>query len=202
MGEYYRTGSFLRLSAAFVEQITKKYHYNENDADIIKKVVSDIRGCIKDQEGLELSYKGDYVDAAFTLGSRVDLLLERYGKERLALEEFSAEHILSELMLEEYAEIAKHIEEKTGRYIGAFHFWGAEEEYPLEKLEEQVENLEHLKLDCTPQYQLLPSKSVVFRVELSTEEYAGKDGKGHSPKVDVCANCMLGKTGNCETFKE
>ena len=87
---------------------------------------------------------------------------------------------------------------------GAFveNFWGAEDGYPLEMLKEQVEDLEHLKLNCSPQCLLSPSKSVVFRVELSTEAYRGKDGKGHSPKVDVCATCMLKKTGKYENFQE
>lgn len=201
MSEYYRTGSFLRLSTEFVDKIRKKYHYNENDANILKKVAVDIRSCIKDQEGLELCYGSEYVDVAFSLGSRVDLLLERYAAGSLSLEQLAAEHILSDLMMDEYAEIAERIEEKTGRPIGTFHFWGSEEDYPIESLKIMVEGLEYLKLSCTPDYSLRPSKSVVFRVELSSKEYVACDGNKHKTNVDVCADCMLNKTGRCEKFK-
>lgn len=202
MSEYYRTGSFLRLSAEFVDEIRKKYHYNENDANILKKVAVDIRNCIKDQEGLELCYGSEYVDAAFSLGSRVDLLLDRYAAGSFSLEQLAAEHILSELMMDEYAEIAERIEEKTGRFTGTFHFWGSEEDYPIESLKIMVESLEYLKLSCTPEYFLRPSKSVVFRVELSQEKHEAFGGNEHKPNVDVCTDCMLNKTGRCKKDKE
>ncbi len=202
MSEYYRTGSFLRLSTEFVDKIRKNYHYNENDTNILKKVAVDIRSCIKDQEGLELRYGSEYVDVAFSLGSRVDLLLDRYAAGNFPLEQLAAEHILSELMMDEYAEIAERIEEKTGRFIGTFHFWGSEEDYPIESLQIMVEDLEYLRLSCTPDYSLRPSKSVVFRVELSSREYVVSDENRRKPNVDVCADCILNKIGRCENLKK
>lgn len=199
MREFYRTGSYLKLSSDFVEQVIKKYHYGPSDLDEVRKVANDIRACIKDQEGLELSFfNEEAVDVAFSLGGRVDLLLERYAANGEILKELAAENILSELMMEEYVSIARLIEEKTKKLIATFHFWGAEDAYPIEELDKQCQSLEYLKLKFNPDGSLIPAKSVVFQVKLTKENSMDVDAKAL-----VCKNCMLGLSGRCiHSYKE
>lgn len=197
MSEFFRTGSYLRITSAFVDQVIRKYHYNENDANLLKCVAKDIRSCIKDQEGLEITYvleeEHKYADVAFSLGTKVDILIERYAKKEQVLEQLAMEHLISELMMEEYAAIAEQIEKKSGYFIGQFHFWGSDNKYPITKLKEQVRKLQSLKLECTEDYNLRPAKSVVFRVDLSKEPY-------QNHRLGICEGCMLGQAGKCANY--
>ena len=182
------------MSPHFLDEVSKKYHYKEEDSKLLESVARDIRGCIKDQEGLEFLIFETYADAAFTMGANLDILLEKYSAAGQLIKQLMLENICSLLLMEAYSNLTELLEHETGRYVGKFHFWGSEEAYPLEKLPEVVAKFTSLRLFCTPDYCLRPSKSVVCRLELSPKAAH----KSTNVLKGICGECTYGKSGRCE----
>ena len=168
--KYYRTDMSLLLSREFAGQIAKQHHYHPQD-----------------QEGMELHITPAYADVVITLGSRLDVLLDRYGRQYHVLRQLVTEHVVSAVLMHQYEQVMELLEQETGCRPGKVHFWGSEPEYPLEKIPEILGQLKHTGVRYREPGILTPTKSVICRVDL--------DGAGFQ---GICATCERGRRGECE----
>ena len=185
--KYYRTDMSLLLSREFAGQIAKQHHYHPQDQEVVLSVIRDVRNCIKDQEGMELNITPAYADVVITLGSRLDVLLDRYGRQYHVLRQLVTEHVVSAVLMHQYEQVMELLEQETGCRPGKVHFWGSEPEYPLEKIPEILGQLGHTGVRYQEPGILIPTKSVICRVDL--------DGAGFQ---GICATCERGRRGECE----
>lgn len=188
---YYRTDMSLMLSRDFATEIIQRQHYNPQDQEVVLSVLHDIRNCIKDQEGMELRITPAYADVVITLGSRLDVLLDRYGRQYHVLRQLVTEHVVSAVLMHQYERVMELLEQETGRRPGRVHFWGSEPEYPLERIPEILEQLKHTGVHYREPGILTPTKSVICRVDL--------DGTGFH---GICVDCERKKRGECQFWGE
>lgn len=174
------------LTTGFLDEIMKKYHYEEKDYTILKKVAADVKICIKEQENFCVAFDGEnpviqqQALVTLTLGSNLDILQERYHKQEKVMESYMLENISSELLRCGYERIHRLIVEKTGMYVEKFCFFGEGEQYSLAQMAEQLKEQEIKNVSCTKDYCLRPSKSVAYRVKLTCEETVSRN---------ICSNC-------------
>lgn len=180
------------LTTEFLEGVKAKYHYEEKDAENLKKVASDIKICIKEQENFCLVYDGQTEGrcpqalVTLTLGSNLDILQERYHKKEQLLESYMLETISSELLCLGYEEIQGMIREITGMYVEKLSFFGEGEEYSLAQMAEQLKTQGITNVRCTLDYCLRPLKSVAYRAQLTGEKVV---------LGTICSQCK--NRGNC-----
>ena len=189
---YYRTRLWENLTPEYVADMAERFHFREEDIPLIEAVARDIRGCIKDQEALEIILTKGYADVAITLGSNLDLLMDKYSRKGMLLEQLAAENIISDILMKFYNQVTKIVEEESGLYAGGSHFWGAEKNLPLEELGETLKSFQKVKLTCTKDFSLRPAKSVVYRMNLLCT-------RGADEGSSICQNCP-NQCDNKESF--
>lgn len=180
------------LTPEWIERVAEKYHYEEKDLELLLQVASDIRGCIKGQEALEIVVSDAHADIAISLGRNLDILLDKYARYDLVMEQLMTENLVSELLMNQYGEVNSILEKEFGLYVSSLHFWGDDAVYSFEKMKENLQIFRHLHVKCTKDYCLVPSKSVVYRADVR-KEICDK-----SRDVSVCASCIRRLRGECE----
>lgn len=189
---FYRTRMWELLTPAWIQRVAEKYHYEINDIELLMHVASDIRGCIKDQEALEIVAEDSYADIAISLGRNLDLLLDKYAKMDLVMEQLMIENLVSELLMAQYGEVSDILEKEFHLYVSGLHFWGDDEGYSFGRMKETLQSFKHLRVQCTKDFCLIPSKSVVYRVDLKQEVCDNKC------EDSICAHCSRRMRGECE----
>lgn len=189
---FYRTRMWELLTPAWIQRMAEKYHYEVNDLELLMHVASDVRGCIKDQEALEIVAEDSYADIAISLGRNLDLLLDKYAKMDLVMEQLMTENLVSELLMAQYGEVSDILEKEFHLYVSGLHFWGDDEIYSFERMKETLQIFNHLRVQCTKDFCLIPSKSVVYRVDLKQEVC------GEKCEASICAHCSRRMRGECE----
>lgn len=178
-----------KITHTFLQQVLEKYHYTSQDMELLGRVASDMRSCIKDQERFAVVLGDSWADVVVTLGEGLDFLQEKYTRQEELMKQWMLESISAELLMQEYPEINRIIESQTGLHVAGLHFWGSEEEYPLEKTPQILQQFSTIRVKTTQDYCLLPSKSVLYRCELS------KAAKTDLRCSNVCRNCP--QQGDC-----
>lgn len=204
---FLRTRTHELLTADFLNGIVQKYHYNREDYALLEKAAFDVLACIRHGEALEMVLSEDYTyaDIAYTLGPHVDALLSRYEKEHLILMQLMTEHITAELLMAGYEKFNDYLREAAlpgmprDLNILSLHFWGGEDDYPLSQMTEVLTHFSHLSLTVTPEFYLIPSKSVLCRAKLCRTPSAGdkKESASCAPSI-ACMNCPRYGTDQCE----
>lgn len=175
-----RTRMWEMLTYTFLQEILDIYHYNEQDMELLGRVASDMRGCMKDQECYELSFyktmehgreETKWVDVVITLGDGLDRLQEKYVRTQEVMKQWMLENISSELLMRQYTAINEQITHQTGKNVWVMHFWGSEEAYPLKESAAVLQNFSSIRVRCTQEYCLHPSKSVLYRCELMNADH-------------------------------
>lgn len=192
------------LTSAFLDRVASRYHYEKKDMEQLRRVASDMAGCLKGQESTyivfpETAEQGRRPETAdrrrfrepdagkrtaavvMTLGARIDLLQERYQQTDRMLESYMVENIGGELLMQGYERLEEWLKARTGCRVAAYHFLGSEEDYPLEMMPELLALACKNKVSCNEGYCLTPKKSVAFFVEL-TEEASEKC-------ASICDSC-------------
>lgn len=194
------------LTSAFLEQVACRYHYEKKDMEQLRRVASDMAGCLKGQESAYLVLPGrmdrgeapgdlgperrqpwkrdegkKIAGVVMTLGAGIDMLQERYQQTGRMLESYMVGNISGELLMQGYGQLEEWIRAWTGYGVAAYHFPGEEEAYPLEWIPELLTLACQNRVRCNAGFCLEPKMSVAFFAEL-TEEAAGT-GAG------ICDTC-------------
>lgn len=193
---FYRTRMWELLTPGWIQKAAEKYHYEEKELALLMRVASDIRGCIKDQEALEIVAMEDYADIVISLGRNLDLLLDKYAKGDMVMEELMTENLVSELLMAQYKEVSSILEKDLQQYVSGLHFWGDDQVYSFEKMREVLSCFQHLQIQCTKDYCLLPSKSVVYRADLKKEPCKKQRD------ASICEHCSRRLRGECEQHED
>ena len=192
---FYRTRMHQLVTEELIDGIIGKYHYNESDRALLVGVSRDLISCIRHSECLEIVISDDatYADAAVTLGQSADALITRYEKEGKVLNQLMIDNLCQELLAKGYLFLIERVCERLeGRSVSAMHFWGGEEGYPIEGLKKVAGVFRHIMINVTDECYIIPSKSIICRVE--TVE---ADANGEDVCTDWCSNCSMRGKGSC-----
>lgn len=182
------------MTESLMMEIMQKYHF-QDAKDEMHQVFLAMRSVIKDQERYEIRLDSDVMkaDIAVTLGGLVDHYQEQLSKSGDIMKELMVEQISWDLLAQGYKLIRDDLCEKHGLVMAKMHFWGGEQEYPLEKLQEVLEEFEHVNLQLSHALSLKPSKSAVFQAELRPVE-DGAESHG------FCSTCN--RQESCEYYHD
>ena len=198
----------------FIDNIICKYHFNENDKELLIEIYNKLRTVItpyaeyrinRHSTGVDIIDKGTATAVAMSLGAGVDRLQERYISEDKLSEAYMIDCISSELLLKMYREFNISYARFHRRYVDRYVFVG--EQIPSTDIQQILENIRGKKNDGDMQERkkitdiaesedsvlaneygvLTPSKSVVFYAILSENPSTKCQG--------ICMGC--GRT-DCE----
>lgn len=185
-----RTRLWEMMNDSFLEEVCRKYKYQRADMELLQKVASDLKICIKDQECFHclltenIEKKERKVSALIllTLGIGPDLLQERYCRSDRLLEAYMIENISSELLQRGYEQVHRLIAQQTKQYVTDMYFYGSTDKFPLEAMPGALKKLGSKIVTCTENCYLKPSKSVLYQARLS-------DSIKNEGRVSLCATC-------------
>lgn len=203
---YIASRLWTRLTSGFLEQVACRYHYEKKDMEQLRRVASDMAGCLKGQESTYLVFpertdRGQELEdlmpessqpwktdegkkiagVVMTLGARIDRLQERYQQTDRMLESYMVENIGGELLMQGYGQMEEWIWDWTGCRVAAYHFPGEEEDYPLELMPELLTQACRNRVRCNAGFCLEPKMSVAFFVELTEQ--------GTGACASICDTC-------------
>lgn len=173
-------------SNGFIKDISKKYHYSEQDAPLLLSVVGRMRQCMLREAGWEQRMFLDeeqraYAEVVMTLGPGVDALQEEYVRQGLLSECYMVEALGSEILLLGYEAYNRWVEAHTAYHVARYYFLGSEERYPLANLPHMLERLAEVSVSCNDAYCMLPKKSVAFYAALTEDPQVSCRG--------ICVGC-------------
>lgn len=208
---YAHTRMWENLSGSFLREVCRKYHYKDEDLELLASVAADIRICIKEKECFEIHLREDdgglwMADILITLGDTLDHLQDKYDRSGELMKQWMLENISGELLMQEYPVIHNMIEKQTGFVVGEVHFWGESEEYPLEKIPEVLQKFHTARVTASQDYCLKPAKSVLYRAKLlerTMQRCTGTEDRDHrkapgEPVYRICEFCPRKIAGTCE----
>lgn len=179
-------------AARFLENVRRKFHFEEEHADEIRKVAEEMLPVMqKEAFGVSAAYSmrypgqrqdadTTYEKAAMSLGKGVDLLQESYSEKGLLMQSYIVETLAGELLMRGYDAYNRSIAAHTDRHVARYHFPGSEEAFPLEILPDLLKDLTQ-EITCNAAYCMIPKKSVVFVSELTRDDTVHCQG--------ICAGC-------------
>lgn len=183
------------LTVEDIEQLSKKYHFYQEDIGLIQSVydtmLSYIHGEIftkmVKEDALQfidvpISREAQYATAIVTLGAGVDKLQESYLEEETIKEAYIIECLSGELLIKAYTRLEEILYCETGLHRSSYEFLG--DRYPLQMIPEVFRYLEQDTVTYNKAYELVPLKSVVLFVELKKEENSQK-----CAPLNICVNC-------------
>ncbi|MBD5445141.1 MAG: hypothetical protein HDR29_06270 [Lachnospiraceae bacterium] len=169
------------LSPAFLEKVRKKFHYGETQVSEFQAVAEEMLPLMREEafwvkkefvvqsqhhiEGRNAKYES----VVMSLGSGVDCLQESYSEKGMLSQSYMIEVLASELLMQGYDAYNRYIRENTDWHVARYHFFGSEEEFPLEMLPQLLNELT-LKVTCNSAFCMMPKKSVAFISELTQDE--------------------------------
>ena len=169
------------LSSAFLEEVRKKFHYDEAQASELQVMAEEMLPLIREEafwerkvshgENKKQSEAGSvmYEQVVMSLGNGIDSLQERYSERELLSQSYMIEVLASELLLQGYTAYNSYIRKNTDWHVARYHFLGSEEDFPLEKLPDMLKELTPL-ITCNSVFCMLPKKSVAFISELTQDD--------------------------------
>ena len=194
-------------SAEFLENVRRKFHFEEEHTDEIRKVAEEmlpvmqkeafwesmpaewsdtvsLRQSAPEEENAAGSRRKaagtKYERVVISLGAGLDRLQEQYSEQGSLSKSYMLEALAGELLMESYAAYNRYVAETTDWHVARYHFPGSEEAYPLEMLPELLAGLTK-RVTCNAAFCLIPKKSVVFVAELTQDESVQCEG--------ICMGC-------------
>ncbi len=171
----------------FLQEFSRKYHYDEGQMALLKEVSFAMQQRIRDdnrtgkagwedkvtretfREKLRETIDGPQTEllcpACITLGPGVDELQETYLATERLTEGYMVETLGSELLLKSYPQWNEQIAAQGSYRVKRYYFLGSEEQYPIRELPTLLEGL-RVPVSCTSAYCMLPKKSVAFYARL------------------------------------
>lgn len=180
------------ISADFLENVRKKFHFEAEQTAQIRTVAEKMLPTIREEafynrQMYSMEQKSSltnsdtaYECVAMSLGNGVDLLQESYGEKGLLLQSYMIEVLASELLIRGYNAYNNDIMEHSAKHVARYYFPGSEETLPLEVLPELLKNLTS-KITCNDAFCMQPQKSVVFIAELTQDDAVNCQG--------ICVGC-------------
>lgn len=187
----------------FLQEFSRKYHYEESQMTLLKEVSFAMQQNICDDNRTgKAGWENQTIQethrcpVCITLGPGVDALQETYLTTGRLTEAYMVETLGSELLLKSYPQWNEQIAAQ-GRYrVKRYYFLGSEELYPIQALPALLEDLQ-VPVTCTSAYCMLPKKSVAFYAELAEvkEATGAQDSKAQATEAvehfceGICAGC-------------
>lgn len=179
------------LEADFLRTVQKKFHYGKEQFQALAAVAENMLPIMREEAFWEKreTYSGltkqedsavVYEDVVMSLGKGVDELQETYSDKGMLLESYMVETLASELLREGYSAYNKRVEAEGIWHVARYHFLGSEEEFPLERLPNLLENLTD-QVSCNRYFYMEPKKSVAFVAELTQDQTVQCEG--------ICVGC-------------
>lgn len=180
------------LSPIFLEGVRKKFHYDETQALEFQAVAEEMLPLMREEAFWERrvssgenkhqseAYGVIHEQVVMSLGNGIDCLQERYSERELLSQSYMIEVLASELLLQGYTAYNHYIKENTDWHVARYHFFGSEEDFPLEMLPDLLKELTPL-ITCNSAFCMLPKKSVAFIAELTKDDKVQCRG--------ICAGC-------------
>lgn len=182
--QYIRTDNWAKITDEFIENTFKAFHYSIEQKQTYIDTAWAVRGCIKDQEAAELIYEDSYIEVAFSLGERLDVLIDNYSKKGKLLEALMATNIASAVLMNGYKLLEVYAQEYFKSKATRMVFWGTNG-LLIEDMPGSIDKFSNIKIRCNESMNLIPSQSVCFRMYPScTHE-------------NLCDNCELKSQGKC-----
>lgn len=180
------------LSAAFLKDVCRNYHYGKEQEIELRAVAEEMFLLIRKeafwesrQSGLFCGEQKETTDAVYedvimSLGSSLDRLQESYHEKEQLSESYMLEALASELLLMGYGAYNCYVKEKRDRHVARYHFPGSEEDFPLEMVPELLKGFQY-RISCNSAFCIIPKKSVIFVAELTQDEQIQCES--------ICADC-------------
>ncbi len=174
------------VTAAFIGEVQKNYHYREEQREGLEQVARRLLPLLRREACWEQRIDGDdgqgavYSQVLMTLGQGPDLLQEQYGAQGLLTECYMVESLSCELLLLGYQAYNRYVEANTGYHVAQYHFPGGGGRFGLEEIPKWLARFT-LPVQCTEALYLTPKKSALFAAELTREK--GRRCPG------ICAGC-------------
>lgn len=179
-------------ASAFLEGVRRKFHYDETQADELRKTAEEMMPLLRGEAFWEHRKatveklcpgtvpSAEYEHVVISLGKGIDDLQESYGKETRLSQSYMIEVLASELLMKSYDAYNRYIRKNTDRHVARYHFPGSEEAFPLKLLPELLKGLTS-KVVCNSAFCMQPKKSVAFVSELTRDEKVQCKG--------ICVGC-------------
>lgn len=187
------------LTETFVKVVAHRYHYEWKDQKKMRQVAAGIRSALEGQEGFYCIFpdnlkketrKEEYAAGVIvTLGEKVDRLQDAYSSRGDIEGAYMVEVMSGELLRNAYLQVSDWILKNSCYEAVSFHFFGTEEELPMELMTELLENQSEKKVTCNGAYCLEPKKSVVFLAKLMKKEENVAVRRGKNISAAMCAAC-------------
>ncbi|MCR5255998.1 MAG: hypothetical protein K6D96_08710 [Acetatifactor sp.] len=172
----------------FVEEFSDRFNYEKKDSSEIKLMLKLVSNAIMNRDHAEVIMEDDHADVAYSLGDEVDRLLNDLSEKSEVKRQLLCENIVSYLMFLAYDRINAVIEEKSGKIISDYAFWG-DEGLDFEEIDHELERFERIDIKKAEGYCFLPQKSVLYRCFYGDSSYRGRG--------PLCDNCIRRKNGLC-----
>ena len=162
-------------SAEFLENVRRKFHFEEEHTDEIRKVAEEMLPVMQKE--------AFWVSTAYSMryqGQTQDILQESYSEKGLLMQSYIVEILAGELLMRGYDAYNRSVAAHTDRHVARYHFPGSEEAFPLEILPDLLKDLTQ-EITCNAAFCMIPKKSVVFVSELTRDDTVHCQG--------ICAGC-------------
>ena len=191
------------LTEMFVRAVARRYHYEWKDQKKLRQVAADIRSALEGQEGFycilpdrldnflkKENKKGEYyAGVILTLGEGVDRLQDIYNDKGDMERAYMAEVMTGELLRNAYLQFSGWLLKNSCYETESFHFFGTEEEFPMERMTKLLDYQSEKKVTCNGAYCLKPKKSVVFVAKLRNQRKNVESGREKNISAAMCAAC-------------
>lgn len=188
---YYKTSTEKHINDSFLYGVLRKYHYNDDDIALFRDAAKEITTAVKGNSEVEIIFNDYDCEVAFSLGDKVDMLIEDYNSRGDVLRQYIADNISSELMNKEYSLISNIIRNQTGKKIVQYQFYGGCL-LDIRNIKDVLGRFKHINITCNEYMYLTPQKSVIFKAVLT-----GDENHIMNSEPTVCDTCEFGKNGKC-----
>ena len=172
----------------FVADLMTRFNYDIKDSSEIKMMLKTVSNAIMNRDYAEVILEEDHADVAYSLGENIDKVIEDLSRKGQVKRQLLCENIVSYLMFLGYDAINGIIEEKSGKIISNYAFWG-DEGLDFDEIGNEIKRFEKIDIKTAEGYCFLPQKSVLYRCFYGDRSYRGRG--------PLCNDCIRRKNGQC-----
>ncbi|MCM1123616.1 MAG: hypothetical protein NC416_13625 [Eubacterium sp.] len=171
----------------FLKKVRDKFHYEETQADELKKVAEEMLPLMRGEAFWERSVSFLPVpqgivceEVVMSLGIGIDALQDRYSSQEKLSRSYMLEVLASELLMLGYGAYNRYMEANTDMHVERYYFLGSEGSFPMEMLPNLLARTGG-RVTCNKAFCMIPKKSVAFVAKLT------RDGKIRCE--GICVGC-------------
>lgn len=183
--DFIHSNCWMLITSEFINKTFNSFHYSKEQYSVFENVAWAVRGAIKDQEAIELVYNENDIDVVFSLGARLDLLINKYTESSQLLEALMATNIAASLLMDGYKMYEGFATEYFGSKAVKYLFYGTKE-LPLEAMADVVSSFKSINITLTEGYNLIPKQSVMYKLLPSCSN------------TGICQQCQFYMTDKCD----